>query len=146
MELVLQRSPSVHGFTLGALLIEGVHECWTCEDEVREVPGVPVEQWKVPGKTAIPSGRYRVIIDFSKRFSRLLPLLLCVPGFGGIRIHPGNDADDTDGCILPGSIRLSTGVAQSRLAFEALFRKIQAGIQGAGEVWIEVRNPCEVVS
>jgi hypothetical protein len=146
VNLTVQRSPSVDGFTLGALLIEGVRECWTCEDEVREIPGAPVEKWKVPGKTAIPSGRYRVIIDFSKRFSRLLPLLLCVPGFGGIRIHPGNDADDTDGCILPGSIRLSTGVAQSRLAFEALFAKIQAGLQGAGEVWITIENAPEVVS
>jgi hypothetical protein len=146
VNLVIQRSPSVHGFTLGDLLIDGVHECWTCEDEVRELPGVPVETWKVPGSTAIPSGRYHVIVSQSTRFKRELPLLCDVPGFGGIRIHPGNTAADTEGCVLPGSIRTSTGVAQSRGAFDALFTKIQSALQGGSEVWLTIHNPLKVTT
>lgn len=137
MELVLQRSPSANGFTSGRLTVDGEFQCWTCEDVIREIPGVPVEAWKVKGQTAIPAGRYRVTVTFSNRFRVDLPLLNDVPGFGGIRIHPGNTAADTEGCILPGSIVTSTGVAQSRAAFAALFAKIKAG----GEVWIDVRNP-----
>lgn len=146
MNLTLQRSPSANGHTIGRLLLEDAHECWTCEDVIREVPGVPVEQWKVHGKTAIPAGRYRITVTFSNRFKTELPLLEAVPGFGGIRIHPGNTADDTEGCILPGSLVVSTGVANSRRAFDALFGKIRAALNDGGEVWITILNPAEVTT
>lgn len=146
MNLLLQRSKSANGHTQGDLLIDGVHECFTCEDVIREVPGSPVDQWKVHGQTAIPQGRYKVIITMSNRFQRELPLLCAVPGFGGIRIHAGNTAADTEGCILPGSIVTATGVGQSRIAFDALFAKLQAALQGDGEVWIDIRNAVAVVS
>ncbi len=144
MNLVLQRDPSRNGFTPGDLLIDGEHKCYTCEDVIREVPGVPVEEWKIARETAIPAGRYRVKVTFSTRFQRELPLLCEVPGFGGIRIHPGNTAADTEGCILPGAIRTETGVGQSRDALEGLFEKLKTA--NDGEVWITVMNPVEVVS
>ncbi len=143
MNLVLQRDPSRNGFTPGELLVDGEHECYTCEDKIREVPGVPVEEWKITRETAIPAGRYRVTVTFSTRFQRDLPLLCEVPGFGGIRIHPGNTAADTEGCILPGAICTATGVGQSRNAFDGLFEKLKTA---DGEVWITVMNPVEVVS
>lgn len=140
MNLLLQRQPSADGATIGELSIDGVHECWTCEDVVRP-PGV-----KVPGQTAIPAGRYRVIVNRSERFSRLaghdvfLPLLLDVPGFEGVRMHTGNRPEDTEGCILPGAVRGTNNVGQSRMAFEPLFAKIVAATQDGGECWIEVRD------
>ena len=134
MNLLLQRQPSADGATIGELSIDGVHECWTCEDVVRP-PGV-----KVPGQTAIPAGRYRVTVTFSNRFQRLLPLVNDVPGFTGIRIHPGNTAADTEGCILPGVVKGTNNVGQSRMAFEPLFAKIVAATQDGGECWIEVRD------
>lgn len=146
MNLILQRRNSANGNTHGDLSIDGVHECFTCEDVIREVPGEPVEKWKIHGQTAIPQGRYKVIITISTRFQRELPLLCAVPGFGGIRIHPGNTAADTEGCILPGSIVTAAGVGQSRVAFDALFAKLQAALQGDGEVWIDVQNPVAVIS
>jgi hypothetical protein len=146
MELTLNRARSAGGSTLGELFVDGNHECWTCEDVVREIPGVPVEKWKIKGQTAIPSGRYKVLVTHSTRFQRLLPLLCDVPGFGGIRIHAGNTAADTEGCILPGAVRAGVGVANSRIAFEALFSKIQDALKDGQQVWITINNAPAVVS
>lgn len=74
--------------------------CWTLEDVVREIPGQPVIAWKVKRETAIPRGTYTMCVTRSNRFGVDLPLLLDVPGFDGIRIHGGNTAADTEGCIL----------------------------------------------
>ena len=134
MNLTLQRQPSTNGTTIGELLIDDAHECWTLEDVVRPT-GV-----KVPGETAIPAGRYRVTVTFSKRFQRLLPLVNDVPGFEGIRIHPGNTAADTEGCILVGVTKGENSVGQSRMAFEPLFAKIAAAVQDGGECWVDVRD------
>jgi hypothetical protein len=138
LALNLVRDPSANGCTIGRLSIDGEHQCYTCEDVVR-----PAGQ-KVPGQTAIPAGRYQVIVNRSERFSKLaghevlLPLLLKVPGFEGVRIHTGNVATDTEGCILPGLGRKPDGVTQSRAAFEALFARIQTSLAVDEEVWIEV--------
>lgn len=138
LELKLVREPSANGFTLGRLSIAGEHQCFTCEDVVR-----PAGQ-KVPGETAIPAGRYRIIVNRSERFSKaaghdvFLPLLLDVPNFEGVRIHTGNRAKDTEGCILPGLVRRPDGVGQSALAFDPLFARIQAALKAQEEVWIEI--------
>lgn len=145
MEITVIRTRQ-NGFTSGELFIDGVHECFTCEDEVREVPGEPVEKWKVYGKTAIPARRFRVTITFSNRFQRDLPLIMDVPGYTGVRAHPGNTAADTDGCLLPGTVATATGVAHSVVAFDALFVKIKAAIDAAEEVWITFTNPPESIS
>lgn len=138
MELRLIREPSVNGATHGSLYVDGHWQCWTLEDELREVTGQPVTSWKVYGHTAIPAGRYRVVITDSQRFGRPMPLLLSVQGFDGIRIHPGNVIADTDGCPLVGRERRPGRVLQSRVAFEALFATLAAA---SGETWISVENP-----
>ena len=118
MQLTLIREQSTDYSTSGTLLVDGKFECFTLEDVVRDK--------KVLGETAIPAGNYKVIIDMSNRFKRLLPLLINVPGFVGIRIHPGNTDKDTEGCILVGTSRRKDFVGNSRLAFGALFAKLQA--------------------
>lgn len=163
MLMILQRSPSADGATIGEITVDGVHECYTCEDvvclthtsdcAVHNAPALPpgpcdcgLVGEKIPGQTAIPAGRYRVIVNRSERFSKLagrdvfLPLLLDVPGFEGVRIHTGNRPEDTEGCILPGLKRDTNSVGQSRMAFEPLFAKIVAATQDGGECWIEVRD------
>ncbi len=75
---------------------------YSCEDKVREVEGVPVDTWKIPKETAIPKGTYDLILDESVRFKKIMPHILDVDGFSGVRIHSGNTNHDTEGCILLG--------------------------------------------
>lgn len=125
----LQKDPDV---TIGALSVDGDFECWTCEDTVRP-DGV-----KIPGETAIPAGSYTVDITYSPRFSRDLPLLLNVQGFVGIRIHPGNTPDDTDGCILVGQDRMAKSIGHSRAAFDVLFAKLRVAKVKGDPITLEI--------
>lgn len=133
MQLKLTRAQFEPTCTIGRLYVDGVNECWTLEDQVRPT-GAP----KVFGQTAIPAGTYGVVITHSPHFGRDLPLLLNVPGFEGVRIHPGNTAADTEGCILVGMDRLADSIGRSRIAFDALFPKIVAALSRGETVSIEV--------
>lgn len=93
---------------------------------------------KVPGQTAIPRGIYQVIITYSPKFKKKLPLLLDVPGFSGIRIHSGNKARDTEGCPLPGINNEVGRVNNSRYWTEMLCEKIDKAIQAGDKVWVEI--------
>lgn len=138
MKIQLERVQLDPDVTIGALACDGEFVCWVCEDPVREVPGQPVATWKVPGKTAIPAGSYRVDVTMSARFKRMLPILIAVPGFEGVRIHPGNTAADTEGCLLPGRLRLGKSVGQSRLAFDDLFARINEAVRRRELVTIDI--------
>src|SRR5436305_2999778 len=94
MQLQLTRKTFSDKSTMGELLVDGKFECFTLEDMVRPE--------KIKHETAIPAGRYEVAISFSDKFQKLLPLLLNVPNFEGIRIHSGNTDKDSSGCILVG--------------------------------------------
>ena len=116
MKLELKRRWETDKSTIGELFIDGVFECYTLEDVVRPV--------KIPKQTAIPTGNYRVVVDFSQKFQKLMPHVLDVPNFQGIRIHPGNTDVDTEGCILVGRIHGHDFIGESRLAFAALYPKL----------------------
>lgn len=132
------REPTLDGQTFGALYLNGAWFCWTLEDPIREIPGVPVDGWKVRGRTAIPAGTYRVVLTRSQRFQRILPLLEDVPGFEGVRIHRGNTVEDTDGCPLVGTGRSAAGITGSRVAEEKLMQTLT--VRG-GDVQICIENP-----
>lgn len=134
MELTLTRRWLYAESTLGELEVDGEFFCYTLEDTVR-APGI-----KIKSKTAIPPGRYRVTVTFSNRFKRRMPLLLNVPMFEGIRIHSGNKAVDTEGCILVGFSYSGESVLQSRHAYNALFPKIEQAVQSGTECWITIRT------
>jgi hypothetical protein len=141
MTLALYREPTVEGRTFGALWIDGLFQCFTLEDAVREIAGQPVEQWKVKGETAIPFGRYRVVLTLSPRFKTVLPELLEVPGFSGARIHAGNFITDTEGCILVGRRRQATAISQSRVALRELMDVLASATD---DIWIEIRPVSEL--
>lgn len=139
MELELKRDEVQNSHcTFGRLYVDGVLECETLEDPVREIEYTPVVDWKVKGDTAIPRGRYRIIINHSQRFNKDMPLLLNVPGFEGIRIHSGNTAADTEGCILVGTSRSDTAVANSRVAYNELFQDLHDALSAGEQVWIDI--------
>jgi hypothetical protein len=132
LELHLQRAASLPDRTRGTLTDNGAHQCYSCEDPVRPA-GV-----KVPGATAIPAGRYRVILSESRRFRRELPELLNVPGFAGIRIHGGNGPDDTEGCILVGRMANTSKIWDCAPALQALIDKMRLITDDGGKVYITI--------
>lgn len=120
--------------TLGSLYIDGSWFCFTLEDPVRDLG--PDGKGKIPGETAIPAGNYKVAIDQSTRFNRLMPHILDVPFFEGVRIHSGNTASDTEGCVLVGMQKIDEStIGQSRIAFEALMDRLYAAV---GDIDLEV--------
>ena len=126
MKLVVQREPTVEGVTLGSLFLDGHRAAETLEDPIRDRPGDPVETWKVDGDTAIPSGSYRLVLTLSTRFKTVLPEVLNVPGFVGIRIHAGNTTSDTHGCLLVGTARSGRAISGSKVALEKLMALLRA--------------------
>jgi hypothetical protein len=147
MKLRLQRHKSGPTSTIGELseeIADGVWSerwVWTCEDVVRERRGVPVADWKVPGATAIPEGTYRVILSQSTRFGgQLMPELLHVPGFTGIRIHSGNTSLDTSGCVLVGLNTDGTQVLHSREAYGMVKSRIEDADRDGNHVYLMVCN------
>jgi hypothetical protein len=133
MKLDLIRKEFTAISTIGDLLIDGKFYCYTLEDMYREK--------KIKGVTAIPYGRYEVIINFSNRFKKPMPLLLNVKGFDGIRIHSLNTSDQTEGCIGVGFTKSKDFIGNSRSAFNQFMPKLRTGLK-QGKVFIEItREP-----
>lgn len=126
----LKRRYLMPDYTIGSLLVDGDYFCDTLEDAVRDT--------KIPGRTAIPAGRYRVIVNHSPRFGRELPRLLDVPGFEGILIHRGNTAEDTAGCILLGENREPGKVVNSGHYEIMLTQQLKEAQANGEEIWIEI--------
>ena len=97
-------------YTIGKMYIDDEYFCDTLEDRVRVLR---TAKDKVPGETAIPEGTYKVTLEMSPRFKRILPRLHNVPFFDGVLIHRGNTAEDTHGCILVGDNRAKGTVLDS---------------------------------
>ena len=134
MDIRLRRMWYTEKSTSGMLIIDGVTECFTLEDVARP-DGV-----KLDGITCIQPGEYIVTIDFSDRFQKDMPRLINVPFFSGIRIHAGNVAADTHGCILVGTDRGHDAVWSSRIAFEKVFAKIKAAFDRQEPICLTVTN------
>lgn len=132
MRLRLERAEAGRIATLGNLYVDDIFCCHTLEDVVRE-PGV-----KIPGETAIPYGTYPVVITWSPRFECRLPLIADVPGFEGIRIHPGNTTADTDGCILVGEEIDGDRLVNSRAAFNRLFPVLDEAQSRHEQILLEI--------
>lgn len=114
------------------MLIDGEFQCFTLEDVERE--------YKIAGETAIPVGSYPVDVTYSPRFKHLMPLILDVPNFSGVRIHWGNTPDDTEGCILVGKTRGTDFIGKSREAYALIFPQILAAVDAGQPVSIHIRD------
>lgn len=107
MLITIDRAWKKDGYTISRLYVNGkLFGCNTLEDTDRglrqDMQLEEIKKKKVCCRTAIPSGSYECVYTYSNRFNKMLPLLLNVKGFDGVRIHSGNSAKDTEGCILVG--------------------------------------------
>ena len=149
MEITVDRKWKKDGYTIGTLSIDGKrlgdgkHYCCTLEDTDRGLDSKmstgKILFLKKPHVTAIPTGRYEVTVTYSPRFKRNLPLLNNVPCYSGVRIHPGNTAEDTDGCILVGENTTKGRVNNSRYWFVIVMEKIQEAIGRKEKVMMTIK-------
>lgn len=130
MELKVIRKTFTDISTIGELSVNGKFFCYTLEDKVRDSNNdgdlLDKGEEKVYGKTAIPKGKYEVIINYSERFKQQMPLLLNVPGFEGIRIHIGNKSEDTHGCLLLGTQKSKDFISNSKTAYTQFISKLRS--------------------
>ena len=130
MKILVKRIFNGSAYTIGKLFVDGKYFCDTLENAERPE--------KIYGNTAIPKGTYIVALSQSPRFKIVLPLLLDVPGYSGVRIHAGNTAKDTEGCILVGHNLKKGYVLNSKKTLNALLKiLIEADKQGK-QICIEI--------
>lgn len=142
MELTLKRETFTEDSTIGTLTINGVKECFILEDKDRgltdAMPLAEIVGTKVYGKTAIPYGRYEIDWTMSARFKIFMPILLRVKGYEGIRIHKGNTAIDTLGCLICGTLKKSNMVTESTMATKKLYDKIESAKKQGQKIYITI--------
>lgn len=136
MELKLNRIFLGSSATIGELLVNDKNLCDALEDRVRP------EGEKVYGKTAIPEGTYEMVLSYSPRFKKILPEILNVPNFTGIRIHCGNSSADSSGCILVGTWdgEKEDWVSDSKVAFNKLMSLLQKAADNKEKITITINN------
>jgi hypothetical protein len=134
MELILKRIAKRKSYTIGKLYIEGDAFCDTLEPTWRDYKH---GAYKMKGHSAIPEGRYPVVVSWSPKFKQWLPLLLHVPKFEGIRIHAGNTCCDTAGCILLGENREAGKVLDSQ-RYVNLLKRLLAGRPEGEAVYLTI--------
>ena len=138
MKLLVKRLYKKPEYTIGKLYVDGRYFCDTIEDTDRDLSQIMSQQAialkKQYGKTAIPTGVYKVVLSFSDKFRKTLPLLKDVPEFSGVRIHSGNTERDSLGCVIVGENKAKGMVLNSRATMERLMAKLR----GQTDIEIEI--------
>lgn len=142
MLITIDRAWKRESYTMSRLFVDGEKFCNALEDADRGLYQGMCKEYvlakKVKGATAIPRGTYNVIYTYSPRFKRKLPLIENVTGYEGVRIHPGNTAKDTEGCILVGQ-NLKVGmILNSREWTEKLIAKMQTAWSKGEKVKLKI--------
>lgn len=131
IKLRIKRIAKQPNYTIGKLYIDDKYYCDTLEDTDRGLKQTDsleqIKAKKVYGKTAIPTGEYYVNLTYSPKFKRILPVIYDVKGYEGIRIHSGNTADDTEGCILVGYNTVKGMVVKSKATLENILKILLQG-------------------
>ena len=141
MRLTLIRVANRPTYCIGKLYIDGVYFSDVLEDVDRGLDDAmdeeTIKKLKVKGQTAIPTGIYQVLLTYSPKYKRIMPLINNVKGYSGIRIHSGNTAKDTEGCLLVGKNKEVGKVLESRITYNALFKRLQ---QAKGKIIIDIQR------
>lgn len=141
MQLKLNRIFKTNTFTIGELYINEKYVTDTLEDRVRP------EGEKIYGKTAIPEGTYEMVLSYSPRFKKILPEILNVPNFTGIRIHSLNKAEESEGCIGVGEWngKDTNWISNSRKTFNKLFALLEEANNNKEKITITINNSWKAV-
>ena len=143
MRIELVRIAFKDTYTIGKLYVDDTYFCDVLEDVDRGLKSSMTEseilEKKVKGQTAIPTGHYVINITYSPKYKRMMPLLLDVKGFSGIRIHSGNSSKDTEGCLLVGKNKKVGMVLESRDTYQRLFKMME----GQKEITIDITRKGE---
>ena len=142
MELKLIRKYRKTDYTIGILYINNEYFCEILEDIDRGLKDSmsleEIKKIKIKDQTCIPYGKYQILMTYSPKYKKIMPLINNVKGFEGIRIHSGNTNKDTSGCLLPGFNKIKGQVINSRETFNKLYSLIQTAINNKENVTIEI--------
>lgn len=140
MRLTLKRIANRKDYCIGKLYINGKYFCDTLEDVDRglddSMTESEVRELKIKGQTAIPTGIYTVLLTYSPKYKKVMPLINNVKGYSGIRIHSGNSSKDTEGCLLVGKNTVVGRLTDSRNTYNALFKRLLQ--KGSNKITIEI--------
>ena len=135
MEILTDRVFLGEKYTIGNMFVNGMYVCDTIEDRVRILNS---EKDKVKDETAIPKGRYKVILSYSPHFKRVLPELIDVPYFKNIRIHNGNDETHSSGCLVVGLNKVKGKVVDSKVTLDKLMAILQPAWDKKEDIYITI--------
>lgn len=128
MRITLVRIANRPTYCIGKLYVDGKYFCDTIEDTDRGLDDLmdvnEILARKIKGETAIPTGIYEVTITYSPKYKKMMPLVNNVKGYSGIRIHSGNTAKDTEGCLIVGKNNEVGKVLESRATYNALYKRL----------------------
>ncbi len=132
-------------YTIGRLLEGSSYFCDTLEDPVRELKDLNNDgdfddqgEGKIHGQTAIPAGTYEIKMTYSARFKKVMPILINVKGYSGVRMHSGNRPEDTEGCILLGKNKIVGQLVDSRLWTNMFYDTLKSYLDAGYQVFITI--------
>lgn len=130
--------------TIGELFLDGKFICFVLEDKDRMLDSgwdeARIKAEKVHGRTAIPTGEYKIEWTYSNRFGKPMPELLRVKGFAGVRIHSGNSPEHTEGCLIPGNKMSTDNVSDSKNATMKIYNIVKIAIDSKEQVYINIKR------
>lgn len=136
MKIEVNRIFKASNYTIGELSVNNDYVCDTLEDKVR------VDGEKVYAETAIPTGTYTLVLSYSNRFKKVMPEILNVPNFSGIRIHCGNSSKDTEGCLLVGKWdgKTENWISDSKNSYNKLYPLLEEAFNKKENITITIKD------
>ncbi len=136
MKIEVNRIFKASNYTIGELSVNNNYVCDTLEDKVR------VDGEKVYAETAIPTGTYTLVLSYSNRFKKVMPEILNVPNFSGIRIHCGNSSKDTEGCLLVGKWdgKTENWISDSKNSYNKLYPLLEEAFNKKENITITIKD------
>ena len=136
MKVEVNRIFKASNYTIGELSVNNNYICDTLEDKVR------ADGKKVYAETAIPTGTYTLVLSYSNRFKKVMPEILNVPNFSGIRIHCGNSSKDTEGCLLVGKWdgKTENWISDSKNSYNKLYPLLEEAFNKKENITITIKD------